>query len=210
MRIARKLAAIIAADVVSYSRLMGVDEAETLAALKTHRRDLIDPDIAEHQGRIVKTTGDGLLIEFPSVIEAVQCAVEVQRAMQERNSDVPTDHRIEFRVGINLGDIIIDGDDIYGDGVNVAARLEGLAEANGICVSRESYTIRCATSWVLASRIWVSGSSKTSPVRSASSGLQHRISDCGHNRQTPPSRYRTNRRLPYCLSPTLAGIQSRR
>lgn len=136
MRMARKLAAIIAADVVSYSRLMGVDEAETLAALKTHRRDLIDPNIAEHQGRIVKTTGDGLLIEFPSVIEAVQCAVEVQRAMQERNSDVPTDHRIEFRVGINLGDIIIDGDDIYGDGVNVAARLEGLAEANGICVSR--------------------------------------------------------------------------
>ncbi|WP_275186521.1 adenylate/guanylate cyclase domain-containing protein [Bradyrhizobium sp. CSA112] len=133
---ARKLAAIIAADVVSYSRLMGVDEAETLAALKTHRRDLIDPNIAEHQGRIVKTTGDGLLIEFPSVIEAVQCAVEVQRAMQERNSDVPADHRIEFRVGINLGDIIIDGDDIYGDGVNVAARLEGLAEANGICVSR--------------------------------------------------------------------------
>lgn len=136
MRMARKLAAIIAADVVSYSRLMGVDETETLAALKTHRRDLIDPNIAEHQGRIVKTTGDGLLIEFPSVIEAVQCAVEVQRAMQERNSDVPTDHRIEFRVGINLGDIIIDGDDIYGDGVNVAARLEGLAEANGICVSR--------------------------------------------------------------------------
>jgi TolB-like protein/class 3 adenylate cyclase/Tfp pilus assembly protein PilF len=136
MRMARKLAAIIAADVVSYSRLMGIDEAETLAALKTHRRDLIDPNIAEHQGRIVKTTGDGLLIEFPSVIEAVQCAVEVQRAMQERNSDVPADHRIEFRVGINLGDIIIDGDDIYGDGVNVAARLEGLAEANGICVSR--------------------------------------------------------------------------
>jgi TolB-like protein/class 3 adenylate cyclase/Tfp pilus assembly protein PilF len=133
---ARKLAAIIAADFVSYSRLMGIDEAETLAALKTHRRDLIDPNIAEHEGRIVKTTGDGLLIEFPSVIEAVQCAVEVQRAMQERNSDVPADHRIEFRVGINLGDIIIDGDDIYGDGVNIAARLERLADANGVCVSR--------------------------------------------------------------------------
>jgi class 3 adenylate cyclase len=134
MRMARKLAAIIAADVVSYSRLMGVDEAETLAALKTHRRDLIDPNIAEHQGRIVKTTGDGLLIEFPSVVEAVQCAVEVQRAMEDRNADEPAAHRIEFRVGINLGDIIIDGDDIYGDGVNVAARLEGLADANGICV----------------------------------------------------------------------------
>jgi class 3 adenylate cyclase len=96
----RKLAAIIAADVVGYSRLMGGDEAGTLAALKTHRRELIDPKIAEHQGRIVKTTGDGLLIEFPSVVEAVQCAVEVQRAMQDRNTDVPADHRIEFRVGI--------------------------------------------------------------------------------------------------------------
>jgi TolB-like protein/class 3 adenylate cyclase/tetratricopeptide (TPR) repeat protein len=133
---ARKLAAIIAADVVGYSRLMGVDEAETLAALKTHRQELIDPNIAEHQGRIVKTTGDGVLIEFPSVIEAVQCAVEVQSAMQDRNKHVPADRRIEFRVGINLGDIIIDGDDIYGDGVNVAARLEALADANGICISR--------------------------------------------------------------------------
>ena len=136
MGMTRKLAAIIAADVVGYSRLMGGDEAGTLAALKTHRRELIDPKIAEHQGRIVKTTGDGLLIEFPSVVEAVQCAVEVQRAMQDRNRDVPADHRIEFRVGINLGDIIIDGDDIYGDGVNVAARLEGLAEAGGVCVSK--------------------------------------------------------------------------
>jgi adenylate cyclase len=132
----RKLAAIIAADVVGYSRLMGGDEAGTLAALKTHRRELIDPKIAEHQGRIVKTTGDGLLIEFPSVVEAVQCAVEVQCAMQDRNTDVPVDYRIEFRIGINLGDIIIDGDDIYGDGVNVAARLEGLAEASGVCVSK--------------------------------------------------------------------------
>jgi TolB-like protein/class 3 adenylate cyclase/Tfp pilus assembly protein PilF len=130
----RRLAAI-AADVVGYSRLMGGDETGTLAALKTHRRELIDPKIAEHQGRIVKTTGDGLLIEFPSVVEAVQCAVEVQRAMQDRNTDVAADNRIEFRVGINLGDIIIDGDDIYGDGVNVAARLEGIAEANGVCVS---------------------------------------------------------------------------
>jgi TolB-like protein/class 3 adenylate cyclase len=136
MGMARKLVAIVAADVVGYSRLMGADEAGTLAALKTHRQELIDPKIAEHQGRIVKTTGDGLLVEFPSVVEAVQCAVEVQRAMQDRNTDVPADHRIEFRTGINLGDIIIDGDDIYGDGVNVASRLEGIAEANGVCVSR--------------------------------------------------------------------------
>ena len=135
----RKLTAIIAADVVGYSRLMGGDEAGTLAALKTHRRELIDPKIAEHQGRIVKTTGDGLLIEFPSVVEAVQCAVEVQRAMQDRNLDVPADHRIEFRVGINLGDIIIDGDDIFGDGVNVAARLESIAEPGGICISSSAY-----------------------------------------------------------------------
>jgi class 3 adenylate cyclase len=136
MSMARKLAAIIAAHVVGYSRLMGARRGGDLGALKRHRREQIDPKIAEHQGRIVKTTGDGLLIEFPSVVEAVQCAVEIQRAMQDRNSDVPTDHRIEFRVGINLGDIIIDGDDIYGDGVNVAARLEGLTEANGVCVSR--------------------------------------------------------------------------
>jgi adenylate cyclase len=132
----RKLAAIVAADVVGYSRLMGADEAGTLAALKTHRRALFDPKIVAHQGRIVKTTGDGLLIEFPSVVEAVQCAVEVQQAMRERNADVPEERRIEFRVGINLGDVIIDGDDIHGDGVNVAARLEALADAGSICVSR--------------------------------------------------------------------------
>src|SRR5262249_58660613 len=117
----RKLAAIIAADVVGYSRLMGADEAGTLAALKKHRRELIDPKIAEHQGRIVKTMGDGLLIEFPSVVEALQCAVEVQRAMWDRNADVPADRRIEVRVGINLGDIIIDRDDIHGDGLTLPA-----------------------------------------------------------------------------------------
>jgi adenylate cyclase len=132
----RRLAAIVAADVVGYSRLMGVDEAGTLAALKTHRRELVDPKIDAHQGRIVKTTGDGLLVEFPSVVEAMQCAIEVQRAMRERNAAVPEDRRIEFRVGVNLGDVIVDGDDIHGDGVNVAARLEGLADAGGICVSR--------------------------------------------------------------------------
>jgi adenylate cyclase len=132
----RKLAAIVAADVVGYSRLMGADEAGTLAALKTHRRELVDPKIAAHQGRVVKTMGDGLLIEFPSVVEAVQCAVEVQQAMRERNVAVPPERRIEFRVGINLGDVIIDGDDIHGDGVNIAARLEALGDAGCICVSR--------------------------------------------------------------------------
>ncbi len=132
----RKLAAILAADVAGYSRLMGADEEGTLARLKAHRRELIDPKIKEHHGRVVKTTGDGILIEFPSVVEAVRCAVEVQQGMVERNADVPEQTRITFRMGINLGDIIIDGDDIHGDGVNVAARLEGLAEPGGICVSR--------------------------------------------------------------------------
>jgi class 3 adenylate cyclase/TolB-like protein len=132
----RRLAAVVAADVAGYSRLMSVDESGTLAALKSHRRELIDPKIAEYGGRIVKTTGDGLLLEFPSVVEAVRCAVDVQRAMRARNARLPADQRIEFRIGINVGDIIPDGNDIYGDGVNVAARLEGLSEAGGICVSK--------------------------------------------------------------------------
>jgi class 3 adenylate cyclase/tetratricopeptide (TPR) repeat protein len=132
----RRLAAIVSVDVVAYSRLMGVDESGTLAALKAHRRELIDPKISEHDGRIVKTTGDGLLLEFSSVVDAVRCAVEVQRGMAGRNADVALDKRIDFRIGINVGDIIIDGDDIFGDGVNVATRLEALADPGGICVSR--------------------------------------------------------------------------
>jgi adenylate cyclase len=136
-RVERRLAAILAANVVAYSRLMGQDEAGTLAWLRDHRRELIDPKIAEHKGRVVKTTGDGILIEFPSVVEAVACAVAVQRGMGERNAATPEDQRIVFPVGVNLGDIIISEDnDIHGDGVNVAARLEGIAEPNGICVSR--------------------------------------------------------------------------
>ena len=132
----RRLAAIVSLDVAGYSRLMGVDDSGTLAALKAHRRELIDPKIAEHDGRIVKTTGDGLLLEFSSVVDAVRCAVDVQRGMAERNESISPDKRLDFRIGINVGDIIIDGDDIYGDGVNVAARLETLAEPGGICVSR--------------------------------------------------------------------------
>src|SRR6202171_475180 len=115
---------------------MGRDDSGTLAGLKAHRRELIDPKIAEYGGRIVKTTGDGLLLEFPSVVDAVRCAVDVQRGMAERNAEVPPEQRIEFRIGINVGDITIDGDDIFGDGVNVAARLQTLAEPGGICVSR--------------------------------------------------------------------------
>src|SRR5213080_3289661 len=135
-RVERRLAAILAMDIAGYSRLMGEDEEGTLAALKAIRRDLLDLKIKEHRGRIVKTTGDGVLVEFASVVDAVRCAVEVQRDMAERNADVPAHKRIEFRVGINVGDIISDDNDIYGDGVNVAARLEALAEPGGICVSR--------------------------------------------------------------------------
>jgi TolB-like protein/class 3 adenylate cyclase/tetratricopeptide (TPR) repeat protein len=135
-RVERRLTAILAADVAGYSRLMGADEEGTLAALKAIRREVVDPNIAEHRGRIVKTTGDGLLVEFASVVDAMRCAVEVQAAMAERNADMRADKRIEFRIGINLGDIIIDDGDIFGDGVNIAARLEALAEPGGICVNR--------------------------------------------------------------------------
>src|SRR6266436_3015492 len=134
-RVERKLAAILAADVAGYSRLMGVDEEGTLARLKAHRRELIDPRIAEHRGRIVKTTGDGLLVEFASPVEAVRCASEIQTAMREREGSLPEDRRIEIRVGINLGDVIIDEDDVYGDGVNIAARLEALADPGGVVIS---------------------------------------------------------------------------
>src|SRR6266436_6063511 len=132
----RRLTAILAADVAGYSRLMGADEEGTHERLKVHRRQLIDPKIKERQGRIVKTTGDGLLVEFPSVVDAMRCAAEVQRGMIDREPEMPDERRIRFRIGINLGDVIADGDDIFGDGVNVAARLEALAETGGICVSR--------------------------------------------------------------------------
>jgi len=135
MTATRRLAAILAAIVAGYSRLMGADEEGTLERLKGLRRELVDPKIAEHKGRIVKTTGDGLLVEFPSVVDAVRCAVEVQQAMPERNAGVAVDNRIELRIGINLGDVIVEGDDLYGDGVNIAARIEALADAGGVFVS---------------------------------------------------------------------------
>jgi adenylate cyclase len=135
-RTERKLAAILAADVAGYSRLMGIDEEGTHARLKAYRRELIDPKIAEYRGRIVKTTGDGMLVEFPSVVDTVRCAIEAQRALAERNKESSDDERIELRVGINLGDVIVDADDIHGDGVNIAARLEALADPGGICISQ--------------------------------------------------------------------------
>src|SRR4051794_17778090 len=137
-RIERRLAAIVAADVAGYSRLMGHDEVGTARALREHRA-VTDALVTKHGGRIVKTTGDGLLLEFRSVVDAVECAVAVQGVMAERNIAVPADQRMLFRIGINLGDILIEGDDILGDGVNVAARLEGIAEPGGICISASAY-----------------------------------------------------------------------
>src|SRR5215472_11697896 len=131
----RRLAAIVSADVAGYSRLMGRDESGTLVALKAIRLEVVDPAIVSHGGRIVKTTGDGLLLEFPSVVNAVRCAVEVQTAMADRAAGIAEDRRIAFRIGINLGDIIVEGDDIFGDGVNVAARLQEIAAPGGICIS---------------------------------------------------------------------------
>ena len=138
-RVERRLAAILAADVAGYSRLMGGDEEGTLAQLKAVRKALVDPKIAEHRGRIVKTTGDGMLVEFASAVDAARCAVEVQYGMAHQDADIPQDKRIEFRIGIHVDDIIIDDGDIFGDGVNIAARLEGIAEPGGICISDDAH-----------------------------------------------------------------------
>ncbi|MGH6643405.1 MAG: adenylate/guanylate cyclase domain-containing protein [Bradyrhizobium sp.] len=138
-RVERRLAAVLAADVAGYSRLMGADEEGTLGKLKAFRKALVDPKIVEHRGRIVKTTGDGMLVEFASAVDAARCAVEIQRDMAAHNADVPQDTRIEFRIGIHVGDIIIDDNDIFGDGVNIAARLEGIAEPGGVCISDDAH-----------------------------------------------------------------------
>ena len=135
----RKLAAILAADVAGYSLLTGLDEEGTLERLRNLRRELINPTISLHRGRVVKTTGDGILIEFPSVVDALRCALDVQRGMNRQNANVPTEKRIEFRVGINVGDVVVEGEDLLGDSVNVAARLEGIAEPGGICISESAY-----------------------------------------------------------------------
>jgi adenylate cyclase len=135
----RRLAAILAADVAGYSRLMGADEEGTLAHLKSFRKALVDPKIAQHRGHIVKTTGDGLLVEFASAVDAVRCAAEIQRDMAGQNADTAEDNRIKFRIGVHVGDIIIDDNDIFGDGVNIAARLEGIADAGGVCISDDAH-----------------------------------------------------------------------
>ena len=138
-RVERRLAAILAGDVAGYSRLMGADEEGTLLRLNAHRREFLEPKIADHRGRIVKRTGDGVLIEFASAVDATRCAIEIQRGMVERNASVPQDKRIELRIGIHVGDVIIEDSDIFGDGVNIAARLEGIAQPGGICISDDAY-----------------------------------------------------------------------
>ena len=138
-RVERRLVAMLAADVAGYSRLMGADEEGTLVQLKACRKTVFAPKIAEHRGRIVKNTGDGMLVEFASAVDTVRCATEVQRSMAEQNAAVPQDQRIEFRIGIHVGDIIFDDNDIFGDGVNIAARLEGIAEPGGVCISDDAH-----------------------------------------------------------------------
>jgi adenylate cyclase len=140
-RLQRRLAAILSADVVGYSRLMGVDEAGTLSRLNNLRRELIDPAIAAHSGRIVKLMGDGALVEFASAVDAVACAIEIQRQVGKHNADCSEADPIRFRIGVNVGDIIIEGEDILGDGVNIAARVEGIAEPGGVCISNTAYDL---------------------------------------------------------------------
>ena len=163
-RVERRLAAILAADVAGYSRLMGHDEAGTLARLRAHRRELIDPKVSEHKGRVVKTTGDGILIEFPSVAEAVACAVAVQQGMAERNAETPENQRIVFRVGINLGDVIVEDDDIHGDGVNVVLGWKGSPNPAGFVYRAPSATTS-VTGSTLPSTTLESRRSKTLLVR---------------------------------------------
>src|SRR5262249_9270289 len=136
-RVERRLSAVLAADVAGYSRQVGIDEEGTLARLRSVRLELIDLAVADHRGRIIKNTGDGILVEFPSVVDAVRCALVVQRGMARRNADIAPDHRLVFRIGIHLGDVVVDGDDRLGDGVNIAARLEGIADAGGISLSED-------------------------------------------------------------------------
>ena len=204
-RVDRRLAAIWAGDIAGYSRLMGADEEGTLRQLKSHRKELVDPKITEHRGRIVKTTGDGMLVEFVSVVDAVRCAVDIQRGMVERNAEVPDEKRIEFRIGINVGDIISDANDIYGDGVNVAARLEGLAKPGGILVSRNVYDqVRDKLSFSL--RISVSRRSRTSLGPSAFIAS----SSASMPRRPPPAPLASPARAPPARTTRTAASRERR
>ena len=198
----RRLAAILAADVAGYSRLMGADEEGTHERLKALRRELLDPRIAEHRGRIVKTTGDGMLVEFASVVDAVRCAVALQQAMPERNAGVEADNRIELRIGINLCDVIVEADDLYGDGVNIAARIEALADAGGVFVSQTVHDhVRDRLSFVFEDLGEQEVKNIARPVR------VYRVRDTGNAAKSPSTpgwpccRSQTNRRSQYCRSP---------
>ena len=206
-RAERRLAAILAADIAGYGRLMGEDEEGTLARLKAYRSELIDPKNKQHRGRIVKTTGDGILMEFPSIVDAVRCAIEVQQGMVERNADVPQEKRIEFRVGVNLGDVMIEGRDLYGDGVNIAARLEAFAEPGGICISQ---TVLNHARDKVAFDVGGRGRANSEEHRSACPCLPHRRRSSAAGGQCPSQRRRlslrrTNPRLPCCRSPNMSG-----
>jgi class 3 adenylate cyclase len=170
-RVERRLAAVLAADVAGYSRLVGADEEGTLARLKSVRKALVDPTIAAHRGRIVKTTGDGMLVEFASAVDAVRSAVEVQRGMAEQNATLPQDTRIEFRIGIHVGDIIFDDNDIFGDGVNIGARLEGIAEPGGAFACRMTLIGKSGARSKLAATTLGRRPSKTLPSRCGRGGF---------------------------------------
>src|SRR6516164_9262965 len=203
----RRLTAILALDVAGYSRLMGADEEGTHERLKAHLGRLVDPKIKEHRGRTVKNTGDGLLAEFPSVVDAVRCATEVQRSMIDREPEVHEERRIKFRIGINLGDVIVEEHDIFGDGVNVAARLEALAEPGGICIARWS-EIKSETSCPTRLRTWASRASRTSRGRYGLMPCDPRPSPiCRQRPYRPPSLspsppQRLGCRSSCCPSPT--------
>jgi adenylate cyclase len=202
----RKIAAILVADVVGYSRLAGADEDRTLSRLRGLRSDLIDPAIAAHHGRVVKRTGDGILIEFRSVVDAVRCAIEVQSGLIERNAGLPPERRIEFRVGIHLGDVVEEADgDLMGDGVNIAARLEGICKPGAVCLSEQAY-------WQVKGRLdlAVSDLGPTSPSRSGSI----RCKSARRRGRSPPRAQRPKNpsrasRSSSCRSPTSAAARSR-
>ncbi|MGY0574005.1 adenylate/guanylate cyclase domain-containing protein [Bradyrhizobium sp. RDM12] len=204
VRVDRRLAAILAADVAGYSRLMGEDEEGTLSRLKSCRQSLIDPKISEHRGRIVKTTGDGLLVEFGSAVDAVRCAVEIQRTMANGFVDMPHEKRIQFRIGIHVGDIIIDSDDIFGDGVNIAARMEGIAEPGGICISDDAYRqIRGKTEIAYDDMGQQSLKNISEPMRAWRAVRQReRRPRRGFRIERPPWCCLRSPRLPSCPSPT--------
>ena len=208
----RKIAAILVADVVGYSRLAAADEDRTLSRLRGLRSDLIDPAIAAHHGRIVKRAGDGSIIEFRSVVDAVRCAIEVQTSMLERNAGVPPERRIEFRVGIHLGDVVEESDgDLMGDGVNIAARLEGIAKSGAICLSEDAYRQVKGRLDLAATDLGPGPSSRTSPSRSGfirwkSASLRSRSPRPLHRRKNPPRRAS---RWSSCRSPISAATRSR-